>query len=72
MAQTPDEIKQHIEFRRGQLAQDLNELEHRVRSTIDWRLQFEEHAAMALGLAFGGGLLAGLMTGGRGRAARRT
>jgi hypothetical protein len=44
------------------LARDINELEERVRETVDWRRQFHRHAAAALGLAFGGGVLLGLIT----------
>jgi hypothetical protein len=62
MAQTADEIRQYIEARRGLLAQDINELEYRVKTTMDWRQQFREHTGAFLGAAFGLGLLFGLAT----------
>ncbi|MCL4402486.1 MAG: DUF3618 domain-containing protein [Acidobacteria bacterium] len=64
MAQTTDEIRRSIEAQRGQLAQDINELEFRVRDTMDWRSQFRKHTGLLLGLAFGGGVALALMTGG--------
>jgi hypothetical protein len=64
MAQTTDEIKREIEARRGELAQSINELEYRVKDTIDFNQQFRRHTAAFLGAAFAGGLLLGLMTGG--------
>ena len=67
MAQTTDEIRQHIEARRGRLAQDINELEYRVRQTVDFKEQFRRHTGAILGSAFGAGLLFGLLTGGNSR-----
>ena len=65
MAQTADEIRQHIEVRRTRIAQDINELESRVRETVDFKEQFRRHTGAMLGSAFGVGLLFGLMTGGK-------
>jgi hypothetical protein len=56
MAETSDAIKQHIEARRAALAQDVNELEYRVKRAADWRAHFDRHPAVALGAAFGVGL----------------
>jgi hypothetical protein len=64
VAETTDEIRQHIEGRRTRIAQDINELEHRVRETVDFQEQFRRHTGAMLGSAFGVGLLFGLMTGG--------
>jgi hypothetical protein len=44
--------------------QDINELEYRVRQTVDFKEQFRRHTGAILGSAFGAGLLFGLMTGG--------
>ncbi len=62
MAETTDQIRQHIESRRVQLARDINELEQRVRETVDWRRQYQRHAGAALGVAFGAGVLLGLIS----------
>lgn len=71
MAETTNEIRHHIESQRGRLAEDINELEarvrrmeYRVKESVDWRHQFRTHTGAALGIAFGGGLLLGLLTGG--------
>jgi ElaB/YqjD/DUF883 family membrane-anchored ribosome-binding protein len=70
MAETTNEIRHHIEFQRGRLAENINELENRVRTieyrakeAVDWRHQFRTHTGTALGIAFGGGLLLGLLSG---------
>ena len=64
MAQTTDELRQQIEARRTRIARDINELEHRVRKTVDFREQFRRHTGVFLGSAFGAGLLLGIVTGG--------
>lgn len=63
MAENSDQIKQHIEQQRGVLTHNINELEYRMKSALDWRRYFETHTGLALGLAFGGGMLLGLLTG---------
>jgi uncharacterized protein DUF3618 len=61
MGETPDQIKQEIEQARSRLDQDLNRLEYRVRSTTDWRAQYQRHPWVFLGAAFTGALLVSLM-----------
>ncbi len=63
MAQTTDEIRREIETRRGELAQNINELEHRVKDSVNFNQQFRRHSTAILGAAFAGGLLFGLITG---------
>lgn len=60
MGQTSNDIMQHIESERTRLGQNLNDLEDRVKTATDWRHQFEQHPAILLGVAFGGGLLLSL------------
>ena len=62
MDRATDRIEQHLEHERQALRSNLEELEDRVRSTVDWRRQFRGNAAAFLGLAFGAGLLLGVMT----------
>lgn len=62
MAETPDQIKQHIEERRGRITEDINELEYRVKETVDWRTQFSRHPAAIMGGAFAAGALLGFAT----------
>jgi hypothetical protein len=62
MDRATDRIEQHLDDERRALRSNLEELEDRVRSTLDWRRQFRGNTAAFLGLAVGGGLLIGLMT----------
>lgn len=59
---TTDQIKQHIEARRGRISQDIDELEYRVKRTVDWRTQFREHTAAIMGAAFAAGALLAFAT----------
>jgi hypothetical protein len=67
MAQTTDELRQHIEAQRTRIARDINELEHRVRETVDFKEQFRRHTELFLGSALGAGVLLGLLTAGNHR-----
>jgi hypothetical protein len=66
MGRATDRIEQQLEYERQALRSNLEELEDRVRSAVDWRRQFRGNTAAFLGLVAGGGLLVGLLT------ARRT
>ena len=57
MAESSDELARHIEDIRHDLKEDFSELEDKVKSTMDWRTQFEEHPGTMIALAFGGGVL---------------
>ena len=72
MDEKPDQIMNHIESQRDQLGRNLNELEERVRRTTDWRAQVDRNPMLAMGVAFGGGLLIGSMVGGSRRSHRST
>jgi hypothetical protein len=72
MGQTGDEIEGHIRDTREELRSNLQELEVRVKSAVDWRERFRRNPALGLGLAVSGGfLLAMLTTRSPGRAAVR-
>jgi len=61
MGQASDEIESQIQSTREDLRANLDELEGRVKSAVDWREQYRRNPALALGLALAGGfLLAGL------------
>ena len=62
MDRATDRIEQHLHDEREALRSNLEELEDRVRSAVDWRRQFRGNTAGFLGLAFAGGLLIGLLT----------
>jgi hypothetical protein len=53
MGETPDDIKQEIEQARARLGANLNQLEHTVKKTLDWRSHFDRNPAPFLGAAFG-------------------
>lgn len=55
LEQESDRIERHIEQTREKLGRNLNELESRVRTTLDWRTRYERNPWAVLGLAFGAG-----------------
>ena len=57
MAEASDEILRHIEAQRSQLSQHVGELEKKVKTQVDWRVQMKEHPMIFVGL----GLVAGLV-----------
>jgi len=68
MDRDTDRIKQHLDHEHRALRSNLAELEHRVRSTVDWRTQFRGNTVAFLGFACATGLLIGMMTARRRRA----
>jgi len=61
-------IEQQLDQERQALRSNLAELEHRVRSAVDWRTYFRGNTAAFLGFACASGLLIGMMTARRRRA----
>jgi hypothetical protein len=57
MGEKSDQIEQQINRTRNDLSENFSELKHRVRTTLDWRAQFEERPMTMMAVAFGGGLL---------------
>lgn len=72
MDEKPDQIMSHIESQRDQLGRNLNELESRVKSAADWRMQFNKNPMLMMGVALGGGMLLGTMVSGGGRKTGRS
>lgn len=62
MGQTGDEIEDHIRSTREELRSNLQELEGRVKSAVDWRERFRRNPAGGLGLAVAGGFLLATIT----------
>jgi hypothetical protein len=54
---TSDQIESHIRSTRENLRSNLEELEGRVKSALDWREQFRRNPALGMGLAAGAGFL---------------
>lgn len=63
MGQEPEQIESHIHETRTRLEQNVAELRTRVRSSLDWRVQFRRHPAAFAAAAFGAGLLIATMIG---------
>ena len=61
MGERTEQIKHDIEQARSRLGQNLNELEYRVKTTTDWRVQFERHPWAFVGVAFGTAFVLGLI-----------
>ena len=57
MPETPEELQRHIHEIKLDLKDNFSELEDKVKSSIDWRAQFEERPGTLLAVAFGGGVL---------------
>jgi hypothetical protein len=72
MDKRSDQIEEQIHRTREDLRDNLNELEEKVRSALDWRTHFEQHPLTMLTVALGGGILlaAVLLPGGNGRQRR--
>jgi len=57
MGETSSQIERQIVNERGQLGQNLNELQSRVEQATDWRFQFQKRPMLMMGMALGGGML---------------
>jgi len=56
MGEKPEQIEQHIQETRRDLADKLQDLEYRVKRETDWRVHYRRHTLATLLAAFGGGL----------------
>jgi hypothetical protein len=70
MVERSDQIEKHIASTRSELGSNLQELEDKVKQAADWRTYFDRNPMMLMGLALGGGVLLGTMTGSNGGAAQ--
>jgi hypothetical protein len=57
VGQTADQIRDEIDTQRMELGDNLQQLERKVKETVDWRTQFEQKPMLGMGLAFGAGVL---------------
>jgi hypothetical protein len=60
MGQTADDIRYDVERARERLGANLNELQYRMKSELDWRVQFQRRPWAFLGAAFGLAFLIGM------------
>lgn len=65
MGERTDEIERHISATRSELGDNIDELQQKVKTTFDWRAQFQQRPWILAGAAFGGGLLVSLLIPGR-------
>ena len=61
MVQETGEMKAHIKAEGESLKENLEELQTRVKDTLDWRVWYRNNTALALGSAAAGGLLVSLL-----------
>lgn len=61
MGQTADQLRDQIEHQREELGSNLQQLEEKVKSTVDWRTQFEQKPWAGVGVAFAGGFVLSLL-----------
>jgi hypothetical protein len=61
MAQQPSELKAHIKAENESLRENLEEIQSRVKSALDWRVWYRNNTAIALGGVVAGGLLLSLL-----------
>jgi hypothetical protein len=57
MGETTDQIEEHIQSKRGELQSNLEELESKVKSAVDWRQYFHKYTGTMVAAAFGAGML---------------
>jgi hypothetical protein len=57
MGEKAERIERHIEQQRSEVRDNMLELKHKVRRSVDWRAQVDERPLTLVGLAFGGGFL---------------
>lgn len=70
MGQATDKIEADIEIQRQTLRSHLEELEHKVKSVVDWRRFYREHTGMMISAAASAGVLLGAMRSNRRRRIR--
>lgn len=65
MGERTEQLMDEIEAQRHELGENLHVLEEKVKETMDWRAQFEQHPMLGIGIAFAGGfLLSSMLPGG--------
>jgi hypothetical protein len=57
MGERTDQIERQIAETRGELGDNLGELQNKVKSAVDWRAQFQQRPGTLLAVAFGGGVI---------------
>jgi hypothetical protein len=71
MGEESRQIASDIDRQRRQLADNVGELEGRVKDSVNWRVQMQQRPMTMVGIAFGGGILLSTLMGGRHRSTSR-
>jgi hypothetical protein len=58
-----EQIKREIDVERDELGRNIQQLERKMKDTVDWRSQFQKNPMVMIGLAFGGGILLSMLGG---------
>jgi hypothetical protein len=61
MGERTDQIERHIHDTRNELGEHIEELHQKVKTTFDWRVQFQQRPWLLTAAAFGGGLLVSMV-----------
>jgi ElaB/YqjD/DUF883 family membrane-anchored ribosome-binding protein len=61
LGETTREIETHIRNTRQHLSANIDELEQRVKSAVDWRQHYKAHPGAFVGAALGAGFLLSLI-----------
>jgi hypothetical protein len=64
MADETDELQRRIQFKREELGQNFEELEHKVKRAMDWHSYVEQYPMTAVALSFSGGVLLSMLVNG--------
>ena len=62
MGETTGEIEQYIRKTRGDLEENIKELQHQVKDAVNWRLHVQRRPWQMLALAFGAGMATSFVT----------
>lgn len=60
-----DQIKRDIDRERAYLGKNLEQLDEKLNTALDWRAQVQKNLTTLLAIAFGAGVLLSMLTGGR-------
>jgi hypothetical protein len=71
MDRATDQIERQLDRERAVLLSNLEELENRVKSVVDWRRHYRSNPSLWIGVAIGGGLLMALAAGRRAGSPKR-
>lgn len=72
MGETINQIERDLAAERADLGRNLDALQTKARELTDWRHHYRNHPGQLLAVALAGGVVLGIMAGGKPTARRRT